>query len=323
MLKRFLFGLFVVIALTLPGCVGGVVMPASAVRQMIGRSVPSSTPTTTHTTLAAATRTSTPNPTQTSTPTATPTNPPTRAPTILGSRTPIARVARVPILMYHYVSVPPPDADKYRLDLSVTPANFEAQVEYLAIEGYRSIRLSDLADHLLNGTPLPPKPIILTFDDGYSDMYQNVLPILKNYGFTATFFIVTDFIDNKNPAYLTWDQVKELANAGMEIGSHTLNHPDLSGKSRAFQSNQILGSKTIIESRLGIPVKSFSYPSTQYDSTTLDLLRSAGYLVAVTENQGLVQSSAQIYELKRVRVRGSFSVADFATTLKYFAAIGR
>lgn len=289
-----------------------------------GAFLPSPTPTATNTATPTFTPipTDTPTPTSTHTPTTTPT--PTRALTPMLTRDSSQRVYRIPILMYHYVSVPPPDADKYRLDLSVTPADFDAQMEYLASEGYHPVRVSDVAEFLRNGKPLPVNPIVITFDDGYVDMHQNALPILKKYGFTATFFIITQIVDDKKPGYLTWNQIEDLAIEGMEIGSHSMTHPDLKDKPRAFQTSEIAGAKLVIESRIGTPVKSFSFPAGKYDAQTLQVLRSAGYLAAVTtEPQGAKQSVDSPFELQRIRVRGNFSLNDFAYWLKYFTTNGK
>lgn len=309
------------LALALVSCAMGPGAQAPAAMEIAGLVIPSATPPATN----APPRQHTPPPTNT--PTLTPTNTPTPTPiptfTPTPTRVPSPRTVRVPILMYHYISVPPPDADKYRLDLSVTPANFEAQMEYLAIEGYTPIRVSDLAEHLLSGAPLPPKPIALTFDDGYLDNYQNAFPVLKNYRFTATFNVITDFIDGKKPGYMNWDQLEELAIERFEIGAHTLDHPDLFRKPRAFQEQQIAGSKAVIEARIGTPVKTFTYPSSQYDATTIEVIRSAGYLAALSELQGTRQSSDQIYELQRIRVRGSYTVKEFAYSIKYLLSNGK
>jgi len=285
-----------------------------------------SSPTPTATKTATPTLTPTPTDTPTPTPTFTPTSLPTPTPllTPMLTRDPSQRLVRVPILMYHYVSVPPPDADKYRLDLSVTPANFEAQMKYLAQEGYHPVRLVDLAEFLRNGKPLPLKPIVITFDDGYLDNYQNAFPILKKYNFVATFFVIAQAIDDFKPGYMTWDQLEEMAIERMEIGSHSVTHPELKDKPRAFQASEIAGSKLMIESRIGTPVKSFSYPAGKYDATTIEVLRASGYLAAVTtEPQGAKQSADKPYELQRIRVRGSFSVADFAYWLDYFLSNGK
>jgi peptidoglycan/xylan/chitin deacetylase (PgdA/CDA1 family) len=256
------------------------------------------------------------------TPTLTPPPMPLLTPMI--TRDPTQRVLRVPILMYHYVSVPPPDADKYRLDLSVTPANFQAQMEYLAREGYHPIRLSDLGEFLLNGSPLPTKPIAITFDDGYTDNYQNAFPILKKYKFPATFFVITQYVDDRKTGYMTWDQLEDMAIEKMEIGSHSMTHPDLQGKPRVFQVSELAGSKLLIESRIGTSVRVFSYPAGKYDTQTIQVLRSAGYLAAVTtEPQGARQSTDAPFELQRIRIRGSFSVNDFAYWINYFTTNGK
>ncbi|MBI5653671.1 MAG: polysaccharide deacetylase family protein [Chloroflexi bacterium] len=317
-LRRFFAALPVALILALAGYAVGPNAEPHAVVQMAGLILPSATPTATNTATPTATPTQTSTPTNTATPTPTFTPTPTRTPPPTATRDPNLRGLRVPILMYHYISVPPPDADKYRLDLSVTPANFEAQMEYLAVEGFTPITVSDLAAHLLYGAPLPPKPIALTFDDGYMDNYQYAFPVLKKYKFTATFNVITDFIDGKRPGYMTWNNLEELAMEGMEIGSHTISHPDLNRKSRAFQLNEIAGSKTIIESRIGTPVQTFTYPAGNYDATTLDVLRQAGFVAALSEIQGTRQSTDNLLELRRIRIRGSYAVAEFGYWLKYF-----
>lgn len=320
-LKCFFFAAPVAVVLGLAGYAIGPGAESPVVVQIAGVIAPSITPTATETATPTWTPTATETPGPTSTPTLTLT--PTQAPTPAPTRDPNLRVAHVPILMYHYISVPPPDADVYRLDLSVTPDAFQAQMDYLAAGGYHPIRVEDLTDYLLNGTPLPPKPIVLTFDDGYADNYENAFPILKKYKFPATFFIITQFVDDNKPGYMTWDQLEDLAIEGMEIGSHTLDHADLRGKPRAFQVTEIAGSKLMIESRIGTPVKSFCYPSGRYDFRTIDVLRSTGYLAATTEIQGTRQSTDSIYELQRIRVRGSYSVSDLAYWLKYYSSNGR
>ncbi len=275
------------------------------------------TPTLTLTPTATRTQTSTPTLTRTPSPL------PTRTRTLTSTASSSVRAIRVPILMYHYVSVPPPDADKYRLDLSVTPEQFETQMDYLQINGYHPVRLSDLSDYLLNGTPLPAKPIVLTFDDGYSDIYQNAYPILKNHKFPATLFIITRFVDENRWGYMSWAQLDELAKNGMDIGSHTLDHPSLRGKSRAYQTTEVTDSKKMIEEHLGNTVVSFSYPAGQYDATTIAALRNAGYLGAVTEIQGTRQSTDMLYELRRIRIRGSYSVIDYEHWINYFMENGK
>jgi peptidoglycan/xylan/chitin deacetylase (PgdA/CDA1 family) len=228
------------------------------------------------------------------------------------------REAQVPILMYHYISVPPPDADKIRIGLSVPPANFEAHLRYLKENGYHTISLHQLLLSLTRGEPLPDKPIILTFDDGYRDNYENAFPLLQKYGFTGTFFLITNFIDEGRPAYVTWDQVKELAQAGNEIGAHTRDHPDLRGKDIDYLVWQILGSKEAIQNGAGLTPRFFSYPSGKYDDNVIAVLASAHYWGAVTVKQGVHQSSEKTFELQRIRIDGSYGVNQLDWVLNYY-----
>ncbi|MBI3536547.1 MAG: polysaccharide deacetylase family protein [Chloroflexi bacterium] len=289
---------------------------------------PTPTPTNTFTPTRVPTFTATPTNTFTSTPTLTltltaiPTR--TRTPTPTPTINPNLRVARVPVLMYHSISIPPPDADAVRLDLSVLPQAFDEQMAFLIYNGYRTIRAADLAESLLFGAPLPEKAIVLTFDDGYADAYETAFPILKKYGMTATFYVITQFVETKKSGYLTWQQLQEMANAGMEIGSHSVDHPDLRGKTIAYQNTQLAGSKQMIEARLpGVTVKTFCYPSGRYDLTTIAVLRLSGYLSAFTEIQGVRQTNEDIFEMRRVRVRGSYTLTDYAYWLNWFTTSGR
>ncbi len=297
-----------------------------------GTATPTSThtPTPTPTPTATATPTSTPTDTPTATPTATatatatPTHTPTHTPTPTWTPTPtpwrptpdgIYREARVPILMYHYLSDPPPGANVYRRDLSVSPAKFEEQLRYLRREGYQTISLNDLALHLTRGKPLPPKPIILTFDDGYTDAYTHAFPLLKEYGFTATFFLITGRIDANLPEYLSWAEVEEMAAAGMRFEPHSYDHPDMRNRSFDFVVFQILAPKGAIEERTGEPVHFFSYPSGRYDQFVIDVLHSADFWGAVLTEQGATHASGNLFKLKRVRIQGGDDLDTFARKL--------
>ena len=245
---------------------------------------------------------------------------PTATPTAMRRLLPdgVPREATVPILMYHHVGEPPPDADAIGLDLTVLPDQFEAQLAYLSEEGYQTIYLSDLIMHLQMGYPLPPKPIVITFDDGYHDVFTNAYPLLKEYGLVATFFIITSLPDEGREGYLSWAEIKALHAAGMEIGSHTYTHPDLRGQPYDYVVWQVLGSKEAIEARIKEPVRLFSYPSGRYDQQVVEVLRSTGYWGAVAIGQEAHQSSDRTFELQRIRVRGSYNLRDFAHWLNYW-----
>lgn len=231
----------------------------------------------------------------------------------------IARTARVPILMYHYVSVPPVDANAVRRDLSVPADIFDQEMRYLSEQGYQTIQLRDLVKYFETGAQLPPKPIILTFDDGYADHYTNVFPTLKDFGFTGTFFIITQFADQGAKGYMTWQQIQELAANGMEIGTHTIDHrANLAGLSLKTQWRTIQPARDTLQKYVPNLLPVFAYPAGSYDHNTLDLLRELGYATAVTTKQGVVQQSTQPLELKRLRVRGGWSIAQFSYSLMYW-----
>ena len=223
---------------------------------------------------------------------------------------------RLPILAYHHIAIPPPDADAVRVDLSLPPEAFRQQLQYLVEQGYTTITLSDLIHHLARGAPLPPKPIILTFDDGYCDAYTRAFPLLQRYGLSGTFFLVTGFIDQEHPEYLSWAQVKEMHRAGMRFGSHTYTHPDLRDKPVEYLVWQILGSKEAIELRIREPLRFFSYPSGGYHQLTIDILRSAHFWGAVTMHQGIEHSSPDPFKLRRIRIRGDETLTSFAAKLE-------
>jgi peptidoglycan/xylan/chitin deacetylase (PgdA/CDA1 family) len=248
-------------------------------------------------------------------PTATPTDALTRDP--LSEPTPDGqeRTVRVPILMYHYLSVPPADADIYRKDLSVTPDNFAQHLDRMQAAGYTTIYLNDLLLHLTQGDPLPEKPVILTFDDGYRDNYLNAFPLLRERGMTATFFIVTDFIDEERPEYMTWDMVREMYAAGMAMESHGRNHTSLKDRDEDYLVWQALGSLETIEFELGVRPRFISYPTGAFDEKTIEIFQSAHYWAGVTTIQGATHQSDELFELRRVRVRGTHDADELLRLL--------
>jgi peptidoglycan/xylan/chitin deacetylase (PgdA/CDA1 family) len=227
----------------------------------------------------------------------------------------VRRTARVPILMYHHVAVPPAGAGTLRRDLSVSPAAFEEQLRYLKREGYQSVTLKDLALYLTLGEPLPAKPIILTFDDGYRDAYTHAFPLLKRFGFTGTFFVVTAPIDSQNPDWLTWDQVQEMHRAGMQFEPHSLDHPDLSNRSTEYLIYEILASKGAVEERTGELSRFFAYPSGRYDQRVIDVLRSAHFWGAVLTEQGATHTPEDLFTLRRIRVQADDTLDHLAVKL--------
>ncbi|RMG98577.1 MAG: polysaccharide deacetylase family protein, partial [Chloroflexi bacterium] len=234
---------------------------------------------------------------------------PNLLPTPIG---PYSWTLKVPILMYHYISVPPADADIYRYDLSVEPDNFRAQMAYLAENGYTTIDLYDLSLAITNKKELPPKPVILTFDDGYRDNYENAFPVLQEFGLKGTFFVVTEFVDRGLEAYMTWPMLEEMAAAGQRIEPHSKTHADLRNRDRDFLIWEILGSQETIAAHIGYTPRYFAYPGGRYDDAVIQILRELDYWGAVTTISGKWHGFADRYEWTRLRVRHDTTLAEFA-----------
>lgn len=226
------------------------------------------------------------------------------------------RTAHVPILMYHYLSIPPADANIYRQDLSVAPDLFAQHLDRMLAEGYTTISLYQLYDNLVTGAALPEKPVILTFDDGYLDVYENAFPLLRARNMTATLFVVTDFIDEQRPGYLTWDMAREMLAAGLSIESHGRNHISLKNKDADYLVWQALGSLETIQYELGVRPRFISYPAGEYDQQTIDLFKSANYWAGLTTIQGATHHSDDLFQIHRVRVRGVTQPAELIRLLQ-------
>jgi peptidoglycan/xylan/chitin deacetylase (PgdA/CDA1 family) len=224
--------------------------------------------------------------------------------------------AQVPILMYHYVSDVPPGEGRLRRDLTVSPENFRAQLQYLADAGYHPITLTDLYLYLTQGYPLPDRPVVLTFDDGYRDAYEVVFPLLLEYGFPGTFFVLSTPAHQESAGYLTWAQMKEMSDAGMAIEGHGRDHVDLRGRSNDFLVYQILGIQEAIVYHTGRLPRFFAYPSGQYDANVIAVLKSAGYWGAVTTDWGKEHTLEAMFEMERVRIRGSDTLESFVGKLE-------
>lgn len=239
------------------------------------------------------------------TPTAMPEQPARSAPTFAPTPDGTVRTAHVPVLMYHYLSAPPPDANIYRQDLSVSPELFAAHLDAMQQAGYVAVSPYDLLAHLVQGAALPEKPVLITFDDGYRDNYENAFPLLRERNMTAAFFVVTDFIDEQRPEYFTWDMLREMAAAGMSIESHGRNHVSLAGKDADYLIWQALGSLETIQYELGVRPRFVSYPAGEYDRNVIDIFHSAGYWAGFTTMQGATHNGDDLFQLHRVRVRGT------------------
>jgi peptidoglycan/xylan/chitin deacetylase (PgdA/CDA1 family) len=231
------------------------------------------------------------------------------------------RTPGLPILMYHKVGQPPQGSTLRKLWVSVE--NFRWQMDYLKRHGYTPLTLRRVAELLAEGLPLPANGVVLTFDDGYRNNIETAFPVLREFGFPATIYIVVNAIGRDNfwhdPSsetrlpMLTWEDVATLRDAGWDIGSHTLNHPRLTRLSLDEANKEIVESRRILGEKGGSVPVSFAHPyGDGADSAEIRrLIQQAGYLTACSVHRGKADVSAAPYGLKRIFVRGDDTRWDF------------
>ncbi|MEA5621049.1 polysaccharide deacetylase family protein [Cronbergia sp. UHCC 0137] len=190
-----------------------------------------------------------------------------------------AKLAKVPIMMYHDIL---PEKEVF---FDVTPTELEEHFKLIKEQGVTPISLDQLMIHLQTKIPLPEKPILLTFDDGYGGHYEYVYPLLKKYGYPAVFSIYTKGVGNNvGRSHVSWEQLKEMAvNPLVTIASHSVTHPDdLTKLPEDELKVEIIDSKRILEENLGIPIRYFTYPVGKYNELVADWVKKAGYDMGLT-----------------------------------------
>ena len=223
--------------------------------------------------------------------------------------------APVPILMYHVLANPLPNAPYPQL--YVRPADFAAQVRWLAAHGYHAVSLRRVYDFWRGRRVLPPKPIVLSFDDGYHTDFTVALPVLRARHWAG---VLNLEVRNLEPVWGTRPgMVKKMIAAGWEIDAHTLTHPDLTTVSPDRLKQEVAGSRQAIGRRFGVPVDFFCYPSGRYDDAVVAAVKAAGYLGATTTNEGLA-TPRDLFTLNRVRVSGTDGVAGLRQKLAVASA---
>ena len=206
----------------------------------------------------------------------------------------------VPVLNYHQVE------EKNGNPLTLWPDQFETQMSYLADEGYTTITIDEMMDALENGTPLPDKPVIITFDDGYADNYEYAYPILKKYGFKATIFLIYDFT-NAYPNYLTWDQINEMKESGLiRFESHTMTHANLAELTSTDElRHEIADSHDLLSDKLGYDMHYIAYPGGRVNTEIEEITRAAGYRGGFTVHYGLSTPEEGRYQMDRIPIFGA------------------
>ena len=225
------------------------------------------------------------------------------------------RALTVPILMYHRINVVTPSTPAASRGLTVHPADFERQMTWLKRRGYQTLTQNELFGAVICGQPLPRRPIVITFDDGYRDNLYNAAPVLKRLGFRATAYVVSGRISNGDSSFLTWGMLRALEKHGVEIGSHTMAHRDMTSLSDAQLLADLTTSRRLLERRLNHRVPWLAYPFGRYNGRVERAARRAGYLLGVTTEPGAAQTARRPLALKRLRVLDTTGVAGLARLL--------
>ena len=212
-------------------------------------------------------------------------------------------------MLYHHVAENKTDHRYY-----VSPLLFAEQMQWLTDHGYQAITEATLAEVIRHGGKLPARPVIITFDDGNGDFFTTAYPVMSKQHLVGVAFLITNRIDK--PKFLSGDQVTELINAGWEIGSHTITHPDMV-RHRVDLDREIVGSKEWLDQKFGINVVSFAYPYGLSNALIIQFVTDHGYTSAARLGAQTHQSEKNLYDLSRTEIWGSFDMQQFAALMPW------
>lgn len=211
--------------------------------------------------------------------------------------------------MYHEIT----DQPRLAGHLAVSPAAFAGQLDYLSAEGFSTLRAGDIAGALASGSDLPARPVALTFDDGFADFHDSALPALVQRGMTATLFVTTGWVAaGSDPGALTWSHLHDAVAAGVEIGAHTVCHPELDQLPARDLAGELADCKRELEDRLGVAVPGLSYPFGYSNRRVRAAAATAGYLYACAVANRLAGPADDQLALPRVTISRAIGPAAFA-----------
>ncbi len=233
---------------------------------------------------------------------------------VLASAATIMNRPQVPILCYHQIRNWRATDSKQAKDYIVPEAAFEAQIKMLADSGYHTISADQLYNYLTNGAALPSKPIMLTFDDTDLPQFTIAKPVMEKYGFKGMFFIMT--VSLGRPNYMSREQVKQLSDAGNEIGSHTWDHKNIKKFTDADWTIQIDKPTRTLETITGKPIKYFAFPFGLWNEAALPQLKAHGF-VAAFQLSAKRNEEAPLYTIRRIIVPGEWTAANLHSWMKH------
>ncbi len=212
----------------------------------------------------------------------------------------------VPILEYHVLGPAPADAPYP--GLYVTRPDFHRQMNWLADHGYEAVTLETVERAWYHDGTLPPKPVVISFDDGYRPQFTYALPELRAHGWPGLLNLKAEGSD------LYTSNVEAMIGAGWELAAHTINHRDLTALDAGQLKEEVAGSREVLRREYGVPVANFCYPAGQFDDTVIAAVKAAGYTGATTEIPGYAGRDAP-YELTRFEILGSTGVSGLSANL--------
>ena len=214
---------------------------------------------------------------------------------------------RVPILEYHVLGAAPADAPYP--DLYVRRPDFHRQMDWLSRHGYEAVTLDQVEAAWYRGGTLPPKPVVLSFDDGYRPQFTYALPELRRHGWAGVLNLKAEGSD------LYPSNVEAMIRAGWELASHTIHHLDQTELDAAQLKEEVAGSRAILRREYGVPVDNFCYPAGRFDATVIAAVKAAGYVGATTEIPGYANRNHP-YELNRYEILGSGGISQLSAALR-------
>lgn len=223
----------------------------------------------------------------------------------------------IPIILYHNLNPTVPGS------MTVTPDKFEANLKLLKDHGFTFIPLKDAVDYLQGKRDsLPPKPVVVTADDGWESVYTYMYPITKKMNIPVTLFIYPESINSKH--FLTWEQLKELKDTGLfDIQSHTYSHPNFKASKKKlsgaaydqFVQKELSSSKKILEDKMGIKVTLLAWPFGIYNEYLENQAKQAGYVMAFTIGYHVANRSYKAMEQPRFMIVDNLSDQTFKIIL--------
>jgi peptidoglycan/xylan/chitin deacetylase (PgdA/CDA1 family) len=218
-----------------------------------------------------------------------------------------------PILLYHRIA-DPPVASSLSARYYTSPADFSWQLQVLRDLGYSTIPIIRLVEAIIKGAQLPPRPVVISFDDGDESVFKNAYPLMQAQGFTGVIYLVWSYIGSQD--YMDINQIQTLVGNGWEIGSHSMTHPHLTEVHDQIQSEAGL-SKVRLQNEIGVSVDTFAYPYGEIDPFIINKISDYGYLAAVGLGTQSEHSLDTLYYLSRIEVRNAINRSAFTALLPW------